>query len=463
MQPVAASLVRPYVSRQPVGLTRAVSGTGRYALALVLLATYYYTIPVLKTPWGYSSYPTLDDLLSLLFIPASLSAITSRVRSVESRLFPFVLVAALLSMPSALIAYLGDPDFRVLRYSGWLSLHYIKMFAVFAAAAVLVIDERRFRRILLLVWVGSVFVGAYALLQYLGILSYRGWAEAFAESGPWSEGLDATQTVVGPLCFNHAALGNYMVVATMLAFALVRTSRSLMKLPALLSIPFFVAIAILSGSRAGLFGVLVGLVAYLALSKVRPAAIIGILCGCAVAYLVIQASPAFHERFVVSKGVSVAEFSSGRLEGWVQILAYMVRNPYTFLTGIGLGHMYYLAQIAQLPLTAAHNNYLHWLAEFGIFGLILALVVLVQLFRILHSMLGADRFRREIGVAFCSLLIALMGVATTQENLTPSLSLGRLGAYLALLFGLAVALHRTGLLQSAAARRTRGRTAPAGM
>ncbi len=464
MQPVAPSLVGSYALPRPVGLARATGGVERYVLALVLLATYYYTIPIMKTPWGYTSYPTLDDFASLLFFVASASAISSRVRSVESRIFPLLLVAAVLVMPSALLSYLGNPSGRILRYGVWLGLHYWKMFAVFAAAAVLIMDERRFRRVLTLVWAGSVLVGVYALLQYVGVLSLSTWVDAFADRGPWTKELqEIGPQALGPLSFNHAVLGNYMVVAVMIAFAIVRTAPPVLKLLAQLSIPFFVVITLFSRSRAGLVGVVVGLVVYLILSKVRPAAIIAVLCGCVVIYVAIQASPDMQDRFVLTKGgKSVAEYSSGRLTGWGEIVAYMVRNPYTFLTGGGLGHTYAAYDSGKLPLVAAHNNYLHWLIEFGLLGLLLPLVVLLRLFKIFRAMFGADRFHREIGVAFCSLIVALMWVATTEENFTPLPGMGRLGGYLAFLFGAAVALQRTRLLRYRAARPAAPRVAPAG-
>jgi O-antigen ligase len=453
MQPVAPSMAGPYALRQPAGSVRAIGGVERYVLGLVLLATYYYTIPILKTPWGYTSYPTLDDFASLLFCVVSLSAITSRVRSIETGVFRLLLLAALLVMPSALLSYLGSPSVRTLRYGVWLGLHYWKMFAIFAAAAVLVMDERRFRRVLQLVWAGSVFVGVYALLQYVGVLSIRTWVEAFADRGPWTAGLEESGPLaLGPLSFNHAVMGNYMVVAVMISFAIVRTAPPVMKLLAQLSIPFFLAISILSGSRAGLAGVVVGLIVYLVLSKVRPAAIIAALCGFVVLYVVIQGSPELQDRFVLSKGgKSIAEFSSGRLAGWIKLIEYTVEHPYTLLIGGGLGHTYAAFYSGEIPLVAAHNNYLHWLIEFGFFGLLLALTVLVRLLKIFHAMFGADRFHREIGVAFCSLIVALMWVATTEENFAPLPGMGRVGAYLAFLSGAALALQRTRLLRSVAA------------
>jgi O-antigen ligase len=453
MQPVAPA-ANWYAVGPLAWPARASGGKGRYVLGLLLLATYYYTIPVMKTPWGYITYPTLDDFASLLFVAASFSAVMSRVRSVESRIFPLLWIAALLALPSVLVSYLSNANNYVLNYGIWLSVHYVKMFLVFAGASMLVMDEARFRRLLLVVWLGSIFVGVYALLQYLGILTLYDWAVAFSGAGGWAQALEEEASqALGPLSVNHAVIGNYMVVAVMVSFAIVRTARPMMKLPVLLSIPFFVVIAILSRSRAGLAGVLVGLVVYLVLSKVRPAAIVALVFGLAATYIIIQMSPDLQERFILTEGgKSVGEYSSGRVEGWAQIFTYIVKKPYVLVTGIGLGGMSFLYLRGELNLVAAHNNYLHWLVECGIFGLILPLVVLGRLFKVFHSSLRGDRFHREIGIAFCSLVVALLWVAFTQENLTPSPGMGRLGAYFAFLFGAAVALYRTWLLRSMAAR-----------
>lgn len=453
MQPIAPAVDANALPWAP-WLARSTGGRGRYLLALVLLATYYYTIPVLKTPFGYTTYPTLDDFASLLFVGASLAALAARRRSVERKIFRLLWLAALLAVPSAVIGYLANSDARTLQYGIWLSVHYYKMFLVFACATVVAMDEKRFRVTLTLVWLGSLFVSVYAVLQYLGILSFRGWVEEFAESGPWAIMLEQEGTqALGPLSVNHAVIGNYMVVALMITFAIIRTSGPLMKLLGQLSVPFFVLVAILSGSRAGLAGVVAGLVVYMVLSKVRPAALIALICGAAVIYFVLRASPALEERFVLSEaGKSVADYSAGRLEGWAEVLTFIMRKPYVLLTGIGLGGFPYLNQRGEMSLVAAHNNYLHWLTECGVLGLLLPLLVLLRLFKTFHAMLQADRYRREIGVAFCSLIVALLCVAVTQETFTPSPGLGRVGPYMAFLCGAAVALYRTWLLRPSAPR-----------
>jgi hypothetical protein len=53
-------------------------------------------------------------------------------------------------------------------------------------------------------------------------------------------------------------------------------------------------------------------------------------------------------------------------------------------------------------------------------------------------------------------------VATTEENFTPLPGMGRIGGYLAFLFGAVVALQRTRLLRSMPARPAALRAAQAG-
>ncbi len=449
-------LPQPWLAAQTLG------GRGRYVAALALLVCFYYTIPVIKTPLGYTTYPTLDDLVSIPFVLLSLGALSGRVRLGESRVFRVLVVAAVLALPSVAIGYTVFPTDYALKYGLVLTVHYWKVFLVFACVAALTMTERRFRRLLTVVWLGSVFVGVYAVLQYLGIFTLEAWVEEFAESGPWGDVLEQAGTqALGPLSVNHAVIGNYMVVALMITFAIIRTSGPLMKLLGQLSVPFFVLVAILSGSRAGLAGIVVGLVVYLVLSKVRPTALIALICGAAVIYFVLRASPQLEERFVLSEtGKSVEEFSAGRLEGWTEILAYVLRRPYVFVTGVGLGNFFALLLSGEVHLSYAHNNYLHWLVEGGVIGLVLPLLALARLLKLFRALRHGDRFHREIGIAFCALLGALLWVAITQENFVPSPTLGRLAAYIAFLFGAAVALYRTETLRGGRAQLPATRRSP---
>lgn len=442
----------PAITAPPQPLTgmwsqaQATAGRARFYMALVLLACLFYTFPVVKTPLGYTTYLRLDDFASAVFVLASIGAITNRRRSVESPVFQILLITALVAPLSILIGVMGYRDSFALKYAPWQLMQYYRVFLIFAAASVLEIDMRRFRQVLFVMWCGSIFVGIFAFMQYFGLISYRGLAEEFAESGPWQAVLERAEfgVVVGPLSHNHAVLGNYMTVAIILTFALIRTGALAMKPFYQLSIPFFAIVSVLSNSRAGLAGVVFGLFLYLLLSKARPAAVVGFLLGMIAVGVVINMTPQFQERFIMSKsGKTVAEFSSGRIEGWFDIFGLVARHPELLLLGCGMGHFRVLYDRGWTNLAYAHNNYLHWLVESSIIAVVLALITFWRLASVFRTLIRyGERVEREVGVAMLALLLALLAIATTQENFVPSSGMASTPAYFAFLFGITVALCR---------------------
>lgn len=426
--------------------SRVTGGQVQFWLAIVLLGCFYYTFPVVKTPFGYTTYLRFDDFASLFFVLVSLRGIFNRRKSIETQIFKLLMIAAVLLPISALVGILLYSDSFADQYSIWQLLQYYRIFLIFAAASTLELDLHRIRQLLFVAWCGSIFVSIYALMQYLGVISYRGLAEEFAESGPWGSILkqEYRGIVVGPLSHNYAVLGNYMAVAIIITFALVRMGGWTMKPLYQISIPCFVIISVLSKSRAGLSGIIVGLFAYLILSKARPAAIIGFALGLASIAAMISLTPQFQERFLISEsGKTVTEFSSGRLTGWLEVMQIIASHPEIIITGCGLGHYKVLYFKGWTLLGSAHNNYLHILVESTIFGLILFIAFLVRLAQIFRFLsIAGSKAERELGTAMLSLLCALMFIALTQENFVPSSGMASTPAYLAFIFGIVIALSR---------------------
>jgi len=252
-----------------------VGGRLRYLASAVLLMCFYYTIPIIKTPFGYTTYIRLDDLASFVFVLFSLNAIFNRYKLAETEFVSIMAIVLVLALPSAVWGYMLSRILKNLQLGLWQTVRYLRIFAIFMAVMVLPVDRRRFHRIILLVWLGSIFVGLYGTLQYYGFISARELAAKFAESGPWAHTWKYEHVALGPLSHNHACLGAYMVVAVFIALFLSRTGRGLAKIVYLASVPFFMLVILWSKSRADFFGVFVGLVTYMLLSKVRPAAIVG--------------------------------------------------------------------------------------------------------------------------------------------------------------------------------------------
>jgi O-antigen ligase len=291
-------------------------------------------------------------------------------------------------------------------------------------------------------------VGVYGALQYYGFLSARALAAKFVESGPWAYLYKFEKIAIGPLSHNHACLGAYMVVAVFVALFLSRTAWGVTKIVYLASVPFFMVVILWSQSRADFFGVFVGLVIYMVLSKVRPAAIIGFVGAVIATYILLNMVPELRERFLGAEQGSLVEYSAGRLVGWAKVLAYMFTRPIFWITGIGLGNFRWLYETNRVGLIAAHNNYFHWLTEGGVFGLCLPLIFLIKIGRIIKWLSFYGPFHREVSVSFLSLLLALCAVAATQELFTPNTALASAPAYIAFIMGYVVALYRTATIGS---------------
>ncbi len=427
---------------------RTQEGRFRYFLSIVLLASFYYTIPIIKTPFGYMTYIRLDHIASLFFVVFSFGAICKRYnRLPENKFVYIIIIATLLVLPSVILAYLRTYFLRGLQMGLLQGANYIRIFLVFLAVVTLPLDAKRFRRIMTIIWAGSVIVGVYGVFQYFGFISIRALQEQFTESGPWGEHLVYRRIALGPLAHNHAALGAYMVVAIFVGFFLSRTGFVGARIIYFASIPFFMLVILWSRSRADFFGIFVGMVVYMILLKIRPTSIAGFISIVAAIWILLAVSPELRERFLGEEQKTFVEYSSGRLTGWSENIAYLFQNPTALITGVGLGN-YFTFLFSRTGLIAAHNNYLHWLTECGFLGLILPLIVLARIRKILKQLSGYDKFHNAVSTTFLALFWALLTVTMTQELFVPNPSLGAVPTYLAFVFGCIIALYRNDILEN---------------
>jgi hypothetical protein len=441
----------PVTFEATAGLGQAAADRFRYVSAIVLLATYFYTIPVIKTGLGYTTYIKLDDIASLVFILSSLSAILHRARLGETRLFQLMLLALLLAVPSVIWGFLMGATLKNALYGLWQTSQYAKAFLVFAAAAVLTVDERRFRQLMVIAWMGTVFVAVYGTLQEYGVISLAGLAEQFSEGGPWAMGGGITiynleNIALGPLSHNYMCIGNYLVIGVFLAILLARTGR-FAKVPLILSTLFFLVVIFWSTSRAAFLGLFFGLLVYLIQSKARPAAIFSMVLAGGLAAGMFLVVPSLQQRFL-GTGETLNQFTSGRTEGLIAEARFLLTHPHYMVAGVGLGNFSEYAD--RIGLAAGHNNYMHWWIESGLLGLLLPTMFVLAFRRMHKELLGVSPFHREVSIVFWSLLITLLGIALSQETFVPSPAAGSLPAYVAFLMGLMVSLHRNASVQEMA-------------
>jgi len=218
--------------------TAGLPGQGRYICSLALLACFYYTIPVLTTPLGYTTFLRLDDFASLLFVLVSFTSILSRPGFPETKFLLLMLVVAALAPLSAVWGFIVSGQIRSLEYGLWQSLHYVKIFLVFTSAMLMPISWHRLRRILLIAWLGSVAVGIYGTLQYLGVVSVREMVESLGYATAWGFSERVVEgRALGALSHNPACIGGYMVIAVLVAILLARTAPSISAGHTLVDVP----------------------------------------------------------------------------------------------------------------------------------------------------------------------------------------------------------------------------------
>jgi len=173
------------------------------------------------------------------------------------------------------------------------------------------------------------------------------------------------------------------------------------------------------------------------------------LAACGVcAMVVLSRIPELRDTFLMTGGRTFEEYGTGRVQGWLETVQYMISHPHNVITGIGLGNFkFYLCDY--VGLNAAHNNYLHWFVEGGIIGLLVPLVLFWRLGRLLWIGGTSSSFGREVSRVFLALLGGLLAGAVVQESFTPGVAIASFPAYFAFLCGCVVAFYRTTWLQTA--------------
>ncbi|GAH31453.1 unnamed protein product, partial [marine sediment metagenome] len=144
--------------------------------------------------------------------------------------------------------------------------------------------------------------------------------------------------------------------------------------------------------------------------------------------------PEIGERFFVEEGF-VSSSGGARVQAWVLMLKWFITHPLAWLIGIGLGN-WQLVISPEIHFNAAHNNYIHFLIEGGIFGLTFFLIALgmavkhtYQVSR--YPVLGISRW----GQAMFTVMVFWLVCALSQENFVPSPSFGSILSFFLFLMG----------------------------
>lgn len=279
------------------------------------------------------------------------------------------------------------------------------------------INRKDFTRILLVGWLMSLGLAGAQFVDYSGFarLGFRMLVEE--ESAHQSDLLG----------FNRGSVGMLFVFATLQGYALARLHPNrLLKSFVWLSAPFLVTALLLTWSRAATMAMAVASVSLIVTLGGRRAVwgVVLSLFGIGVVYFVLSHYADVTERYEFFMTGRSDESIQARLVTWGDILTYLFRQPDVLVFGAGFQNFHYSMHVGQgvVMLDAAHNNYLHILAETGVIGFSLFVAWLVSIFVWLR------RWRRRehdpmvstLSGVFASMMIACVVAAITQESLAPA-------------------------------------------
>ena len=185
-----------------------------------------------------------------------------------------------------------------------------------------------------------------------------------------------------------------------------------------------------AGSRNGAVSFLFSMVAYLLILKrkkimgMRPIVflIIAMIVVSTTAFVVSPSSlkSTVSERFNPSTSEDLDDYTSGRIELWKNGWKLFVDSP---LIGHGRNSYMILSQLRGYPFCGApHNQYLRYLAEHGLIGLIAFILIFLKIFKnILQSMeTTTNPWRKQLYINYIAGLCGYM-VGMFATNAGPSL------------------------------------------
>jgi len=279
------------------------------------------------------------------------------------------------------------------RFSEW--KNYVEMFLL-ALVVASVIKEKSEIRNLIIVMCFSVLV---VNRSYISLMSERDLSHFSYEVR------DA-----GPL--GYAGVNGLAAFEAMFMSFLIGIYASIRKIPARIGILALLATCgyclLYSFSRGGYFGLLVGMLV-VGFLRMRTLLVLAVLL---VIGWQILLPASVQERITMTTGDAAegGQFDSSaqtRLVLWQDAIALFKRNP---VTGTGFETYEFIGRVG--PYRDTHNYYVKVLAETGIVGMILYLVLLWKLFRSASSLFYGteDPFWQAIGLGFLALVLGAIAL-----------------------------------------------------
>lgn len=415
----------------------------------VLLALGLLFCPVFIAVAGAASATFVLDFIApvvILYAVAQYKVLSRPLMGPVLLMWVLLVVAPAVAVVGSSFAGLFNPSSSAVQF-GVLLLWLVRgalLAAIFTIFAVAPIDSASYIRWLRKFVFGASLVGIVGVIDYLGIYETSIFEALSSSSGA----LEGRVLGVGFLGLFRGAVGqlyaNTACVATILY--LVDERRRSYWLGALL---LSLALILLSMSRAGLVGFLVGVLAILISVRRWRIALAALLCG-GVAYAALILLPGFLGRFD-ALFLGEDEATGTRMEAWRASVDVFQKDPLILLFGNGPTNregVYHL-----IGTYGAHNEIIDSVFRLGVGGLFVLLILYLKLFKL--AVAGMNRSGPQSD-ATSALLLALLccnlAISMTQDSFLRDYSSFSSGPFLFALMGCGAAYSAHAKYRSRACR-----------
>ena len=411
----------------------------------LLLIVCYSTVPVFIAVRGVASAVYLSDLFGLILILYHL-AYPKFLHQLKRDPFLLTLSLLLVTLPAFTSLILTISGFQVLNLrnitvQGLWFYRNILFLAAYGAVAVQELTEKQIRAFIRL----NLSLGL--LLAGIGTLSYfRGWDlalyEALITGGPVSE---TRGTVVGAgfLGLFRGSVGPWFATLCILGLVNYTSEVGIWRKISLLTSVIAVIVLVFSFSRAGLLGLLVGLIMVVFLDiYCNKKTLWGLAVALAVVLLMfLQGPQELKDRYLPTQwkeGPSGLDPSaSWRLRAWSTSLSLITSDVGLLLIGIGPTNREGVYEL--IGLFGAHNEYLDVIFRMGIIGFLVLILTLHNGLRQLVKKRKTEKLSTfSISKAGIAILIANAVIGITQTHLLHDHATYVWGFYLYTLYGLLI-------------------------
>jgi len=430
----------------------ALVGARPRTAAMALVLSYFFALPVTIFATGANSAVFVCDIVLLAVLLRWGHTSMQRMRQVQLPGATALWVLMACVVVSRLYVIFRLPTFLSFMHLGFYSLRFLMFALNFVVFATLPLTRQDYRK--LLGWacllVAAVSIGS--LVSTAGLVNLNFYVGDILRYGAQEIREDPELMHSFLLGFNRGTIGLFAYTGIMLVLLRAWLGGKGWHVLMFVLLPLYGFLLLDSFSRSAIVAIVVGLTVLG--FRVGARRLVGLsfvlTLGGVILILLATDISAWSDRFeaLFSREAFRKSTGAGRIESWLQVLAYLKNHPEFLILGAGFyGYAAHFVRIAGVTrASAGHNMYVHSLGELGVPGLTLFLILWTRLVQTFHRM-GAggnpDSEQQLVGRAMLAFLLGVLASGVSQESLYPIYTMYSSACLMMLVFAATVAAYQS--------------------